>query len=262
MFTLYRVEKDFHFGAIRASLKAGSTLESDGSMVRYRGVEYTSAGLALLVTAGFLSATETRALPVLHEPAPAAKKVLAKPGHFTSVEDKGGGVHAHTQPDKQHIWEGSLYGNGSKTCTVCGVTLKNPDNIQVDRKSLKFQYVDAYNVSIESLKELPCPTFVGNLGGGVATNTHRTRKLTGRVESIDERLARLEGENQALRDRADKRQEVALDLLARLVTATERLLELGDSEVGARLLPDHSDIIDAIVIEPEKVLVPLAEEST
>ena len=45
------------------------------------------------------------------------------------------------------------------------------------------------------------------------------------------------------------------------IGATERLTELGDSQAVAGLLPNSGDILDAIVIEPEreKVLIPREE---
>ena len=137
-------------------------------------------------------------------------------------------------------------------------------NIDVGKPSVGFKYTDAYGVSIHSMKELPCPLFVGDFGGGIANNTHRARKLTGKVENIDQRVERLEQENLILHEQASRRQEVALDLLERLVDAAERLALLGDTELAPHLLEGQSEIIDAIVIEEEpreRVYVELDSES-
>lgn len=265
MFITYRVERDFHFGAIRTALKKGASIQSDGVTVRYRGQVYNAPGFDQLVTAGFFALAEpTPQLPAVIEPVgaePPVKRPVARPKINATPKEKEAGVPAHLEPDKPHVWEDDLFGNGEKTCTVCGVTMSNPMSANLSKQSLKYIYTDAYGVSISTLKELPCPVFVGDLGGGVATVTHSTRKLTGKVESINERVTRLEQENAELRERADRRQEVALDLLSRLVAAAERLAELGDAKVAPKLLPDHSDIIEAIVVEmPEREKVPLTRE--
>lgn len=267
MLIAYKVVRGFHFGALRTSLPAGACLESDGATVRYLGKVYSAVGFDQLVAAGFVAPVEgERSLPAVVPQSKALPAPRTKPITVAStIEEKGAGVPAYLQPDKKHVWETELFGNGEKTCTVCGVTMSNPMSINVSKQSFKYIYTDAYGVSISTLKELPCPLFVGDVGGGVASNTDRTRRLTGKVESIDERVGRLEAENTELRERADKRQEVALDLLSRLVSAAERLVELGDTEITHRLLPDQADIIDAIVVErPERERVPvraLQEES-
>jgi hypothetical protein len=292
-FITFRALKDFHLGALRTQLKRGAPIEFNGSVVRFKGQVHVVQGFEQLVEAGFLapedsgtalsaprSSSTTLALAV---PLPELPEVPQGPegpeepherlslsavygGSKESLEklsrEKGAGKHAALNPDKKHSWESELMGNGEKTCSVCGCSLNNPMNIDVGKPSLGFKYTDAYGVSIHSMKELPCPLFVGDFGGGIATNTHRTRKLTGKVGSIDERVSMLERENTHLHEQAARRQEVALDLLERLVSAAERLAVLGDVELAPRLLPDKGDIIDAIIIEelPERELVVLNQE--
>lgn len=258
---VYRAMRDFHFGAIRTHLKVGDPVFYDSGVAQFKGRVYdVSSGFNTLVSSGFLSLDpeETALLPAVPQKRPMGEVVLALKEVRKKVESKereeGRALPAHLNPEKEHIWE-SGWGGGSQTCKTCGVTMES-EIIYADKRSLAYTYTDAYGVSIKTLKPLPCPVFVGDLGGGVAENTYRTRKLTGRVESIDERVERLESENAALMVRSERRQEVALDLLERLVRAAERLSALGDNELGPKLLPDRSDIIDAIVVElPEKIRV-------
>jgi len=162
--------------------------------------------------------------------------------------DKGKGEPAWNNPDKKHVWTSEMGISGS-TCEICGVTRVSLMN--VGKPGMTFQYTDAYGIQIQSMKDLPCPLFVGDLGGGIANNTYAIRKLKGQVETIDERLVRLEAANAWHQEQAAKRQEVALDLLERLATAAERLADLGDTEVGPHLLADHGDIVDAILVDAE-----------
>jgi hypothetical protein len=247
----YKATKDFDFGALRLRVQAGEVLEHDGTNIHLRGNSQPFAGLTALLDGGFIvPSTTTSTALVKPTAAPAPPPVQS-----------AGPVPAHTNPDKAHQWGSPDFGSTSKVCRVCGVELVSSGgitgNIQADRKNLKYQYRDAYGVFIESMHELPCPVFIGQLGGAVAGTTHRVRKLTNRVETIDERVARLEQENAALRELTEQRQVEALELLRRLTQATEQLA------VEARpALPDHSQIIDAfdVIEEAEVVLVKSVEE--
>ena len=268
----YRVLRDVHIGALRKDFRAGDTLQVDarGTHALSRGAWTPVPGLSDLVRVGILAPTAEETSLVLSKgpPEPLAKgsEVMTYQGESFKTTPT---PPAALNPDKPHVWGGAdLFGRGERACRVCGVTcgsLNNPaaGDIQTDRPSFKYRYTDAYGVSIETMTELPCPVFVGQLGGAVAGTTHRVRKLTGKVEGIDERVTRLEEENQDLRVQASRRQEVALDLLSRLVSAAERLATLGDTEVTPSLLVDRGQIIDVLSSPvPERELVPVSEDSS
>ena len=243
----YRATKDLHIGAIRSEIRAGDTVEFNGELVQLRGQSHRVPGFSELFRVGFFKQEDSSELT-----APLSENPPQEPETLTFLGDSVKTTPtppAHKNPEKPHVWESNLFGNSEKTCKVCGVTQRNPLDRDLGKPSLGFRYSDAYGVSINSMKELPCPVFVGDFGGAIASGTYRTRKLTGKVETIDERVTRLELENLELHARADKRQEVALDLLSRLVSAAERLVELGDSQVGLKLLVDKSEIIDVLEFE-------------
>lgn len=107
--------------------------------------------------------------------------------------------------EKAHVWEGGWSSDGSMSCKVCGVTLR-PNVIMAGNSGLNYHYTDAFNKQISSLVPLSCPVFIGDTNGAVAEVKERSRKLKGqvtvvegRVDSVEERLARLERENEALR---------------------------------------------------------------
>lgn len=242
----YRATRDFHLGATRMTVAKDEFVEVTGGKVSLKGNTYNVPGIEGIIDAGLLTpfgtaplGTALTTVPRVSRPSPPPERVVAPP-------------KAHDNPDKPHRWEAALFGNGESTCKVCGVTQSGGPamgNIQADRPSLKYKYTDAYGVSIESLTELPCPVFIGHMGGAVAGTTHRVRKLKGQVESIEERLARLEDENANLRIEVGHRQQMALMLLERLVLASEA----ATPEVRVRLLPDHGEVMEILSI-PEGVL--------
>lgn len=123
-------------------------------------------------------------------------------------------------PFKEHDWMtdwGSS--DGSLTCKVCGVTRKS-NLFLADKTSFKYHYTDAYDVSIASAEALPCPLFIGQLGGSLAETKIKVRDQNLRlggveadVESIESRLDRLERENAELRIQVEAKQEINLDVL-------------------------------------------------
>ncbi len=237
-FRTYQALKGFSCGQLRCEIERAQTLEWNGTLARYQGQTTPFKGFEDLVLAGFLRRVD----PQDDQPPPEED-----PPQNLLVE-------SGTPPrDKAHEWEYDLFSSGEKTCKVCGVSMQGEMNNFIDKKSMKYVYRDAYGVTISSLTELPCPLFVGDLGGGVANNTYRGRKLEGRVQDLDgdlqemrERMKRLEDENALLARQAARRQELALDLMARLATAAERLAELGDPHSGSRLLSDQGEILDAV----------------
>ena len=123
---------------------------------------------------------------------------------------------------KPHVWDGQEKFSSSfdKTCRVCGVTCKTDSVIQADKRSLRYTYTDAYNVQIQSLTELGCPTFVGQVAGkvlAVETQVKGVRSvLVGvdtRVSSVEERLLQLEQQNQQLQAQLQIAQSVDVTAL-------------------------------------------------
>lgn len=236
----YRATKPFHLGALRTYVQANETLTYDGSVVRVRGLAQPVPGFESLVEAG---------LVVLADPATAMQPVAAP------TPTPPAPPPTPPNPDKAHVWEAE-FGSTRKTCRACGVTMSA--DIRADRPSLKYRYTDVYGVTIESTTELPCPLFLGDLGGAVAGANLRARRLKIHVESIDDRVARLEAENARLRELTTQRQEEALALLRRLVSRAESL-----SPVEQPLLADTSQIFDAFDLpdqEPERVRIVLDQE--
>jgi len=181
----------FHCGELRSKVEEGERILLE---------EKTAQALE---AAGFVELTGMLALdrPAVRDLTPKSVRV------GDSLQDKGVGIPTHLHPNKEHVWEDQFLGNGEKTCTRCGVTMGNPMSINVTKKSLTYTYTDAYGVKISSLKELPCPLFVGDYGGGIANNTHRTRVLrkdvngvSGEVEALRERMRLLEARNLALEE--------------------------------------------------------------
>lgn len=223
--------------------------------VTIRHKTYKVAGLDGIIAAGLLEPLhppETTELVALREQSPVRAQPLLPP----KPKEEPKPEPAHKNPDKPHVWEDTLFGNGHSTCKVCGVTRSGGPgwgNIRADKKSMPYQYTDAYGNSMQSLNELPCPLFIGDTNGALAGNIHRVRKLRGqvegideRVETIDERLARLEQENDLLREQSARRQEVALRLLERIALAAE---SLPGNEIRQLLLPDPREVIDVLEVE-------------
>lgn len=113
--------------------------------------------------------------------------------------------------DVQHQWD-DVGGGGAgqqpgwlnsselvKTCRVCGVTMR-ADLIRADRRGMNFHYVDAFGTAMTSLVELSCPTFLGDVPGAVAETKGRVRNLDCQMETVHDRLDRLEKDNLYLRE--------------------------------------------------------------
>ena len=269
-YTLYRATRDVSMGALRTTLKTGDPIEFNGITVRFRGVECQVPGIEAIITAGILTPVEdvpppqgresTTALQVVqkHLPSVPAYPIVERPSERPPLPSE--------DPDKAHVWEEDLFGNGAKTCKVCGVTRtggKGFGNIRVDKISMPWQYTDAYGETIQSLHELPCPTFIGDKGGaimGTKVDVRRVRKRLNehdvKFESIEDRLARIEFENEWLRGELENRQQVDLSRLTSwLVGVVNQARSLqGDAPLQ---LEDKSlqNIIDAVLVE-----VPVASE--
>lgn len=93
-------------------------------------------------------------------------------------------------------------GGQTKVCRVCGVTMRS-DLIRPDRKGMKYHYVDAFGLSLTSMIELFCPTFIGDTNGAVGEAKQRVRHLDVQMETVHDRLDRLEADNQYLREQLE-----------------------------------------------------------
>lgn len=128
-------------------------------------------------------------------------------------------------PDQKHVWNTAGPApdwlnnlDGGRTCKVCGVK-ERTDLIRADRMrgdgTQQFHYTDAHGNNIVAFEELSCPTYLGDPGSAAAYAKDQVRKVRGRVddaedklddhdskfETVDERLARLEADNDFLRRR-------------------------------------------------------------
>jgi hypothetical protein len=261
-FTRYRTVKELHVGAIRTTLQPGEVVEFDGNVALVRGQERSIPGLANIIGAGLLvpegqaemvvAKTEPTqiAIPIpLPRPPPEKKEVAAD------------------NPDKPHVWEADLFANGQTTCKVCGVTRTGGSgwgNIQVDKPSMPWQYTDAYNNTIMSLHELPCPTFIGQTNGAVMGVKVDVRRIKGtvsghgsRLDSVEDRMAYMEAENVALREELERRQQVDIGRLTSwFVSVVNKAREIQGADMP--MLEDRmfSDVIEGIIdVTPEKVAV-------
>lgn len=125
---------------------------------------------------------------------------------------------AKADPDRAHEWLSDPWSSSpSKTCRVCGVT-ERLDLVRADRKGLKYNYVDAHGVTMSSMNELPCPLYIGDVGGTLADTKVRVRRLDGHLDQTDDRVAKLEkrleqleGDNADLRQQIERGVEINLD---------------------------------------------------
>lgn len=148
-------------------------------------------------------------------------------------------------------------GESSIQCRVCGVQYF-PNTSYPDRFSgPTYTYMDAHNVTIISQKALPCPTFVGNVGGAimdmrgkVKTVTNRVGGVETRMDSTEERLANLEAENLILRNQATTTPEEFAVMVA------EALLKSGNFQ---KYLPEYIRPQD---LAPERKIIEVEVVST
>ena len=148
------------------------------------------------------------------------------------------------QPDegtlegKPHVWQQDQWSSTVEmTCKVCGVTWD-----PMSKGTLNHEYVDAMGRRISSLVELPCPVFIGDTNGAVAETKYRVRMVKDKVESMEERLQRLEDENTNLKRTLIEHQENVKQQM------TEWLIGVMQQAKG-KMLEDRGildNIIDAV----------------
>lgn len=122
--------------------------------------------------------------------------------------DFGGNDGKNGQPD--WLNDGSL--GGGAVCKVCGVSVRT-DLVRADRKGMKYHYVDAYGIALTSMVELFCPTFLGDVPGAVGEAKQRVRHLDVQMETVHDRLDRLEADNQYLREQLEAKIQLDVDSL-------------------------------------------------
>lgn len=221
--TPHRATRDIHLGGLRMSLRQGEVIlaHADGATVTIRGKAHLLPVLDALITSGALKAepaavgaqlpaVTARALPA-QAPAPAAPdpKPLNARGErvpFASPEAlAANGVRP--EAGRQHVWDGADWLNNTDgpVCKVCGVTkLSEGRLILVDRQrgdgTQQHHYRDAHGNMITTFEELSCPVYVGDANSAAATAKEHVRRVRGRIDEVETRLARLEAENLALRE--------------------------------------------------------------
>lgn len=239
---LYRATRTFNIGDIRQEIPRGEIVqvEPDGVGCFIRGKHYRVQLLGSMISGGFLAkvdedeaqlpAVRTPLLPTVGAPVPKPEELNAQGGKipFASPEAK---VASGIRPvaNKPHVWDSADWLNsmGGVTCKVCGVT-KVSDVIRADRMrgdgTQQHHYRDAHGNNITSFEELSCPTYLGDPGSAAALAKEHVRRVRGRVddvevrvETIEERLTRLESENVVLRDMLADQDALAEIVLAKLV---------------------------------------------
>lgn len=275
MFTAYRATRSIHLGQIRQDLAPGDVIEFDGRIARFKGKEHRISTMDAIIGNGWLvpvtpeasvPATFTPNLPAVRvpdEPLPIKQpRAPQEPNHATPAHQdqelnlKGERI-PYASPEaraasgkrpmsnQKHVWNDTgpspdwlNSSDGSRTCKVCGVTMRT-DLIRVDRRrgdgSQQFHYVDAHGNSIVAFEELACPTYLGDPGSAAAYAKDQVRKVRGRVDdvedkvdSIEDRLTRLEAENQALRAALAERPVLDADMVA------EALLRLAEQAKASK----------------------------
>jgi hypothetical protein len=233
----------FHCGELRSKVFEGERVLLEDKTAR------------ALSAAGFVELTGMFAVD---RPTKGVRDITPKPVRISdSPQEKGEGIPTHLHPNKKHVWESELLGNGEKTCARCGVTMHNPLSVNVSKKSLSYTYTDAYGVQISSLKELPCPLFVGDVGGGIANNTYRTRTLRkdlndvgSEVDVLKERMRLLEERNlmleEFLREKLgpEAREIQVIDVDPGEVAATPQISEEMDLEPPTENHPELVEVTE------------------
>jgi len=198
-------------------------------------------------------------------------------------------VHTHVEPFKEHDWNGDRARGGSdpnapswlndfdtgsgRICAVCGVMELTGKTIRADQAGWKYLYKDAWGNEVRSPEPLPCPLFIGQTNGAVMDGRVKTRVLTGRmngvegrVESIEERLDRLEVENVALKQRLEEATveldaDRVIEWLAEQVRQRARSAPALAPGAPAALPEPVEDLIDVLGIQsPERETVPVRKK--
>jgi hypothetical protein len=173
-------------------------------------------------------------------------------------------------------------------CGVCGVELVSGGtslkggntvvgSIQADQAGLEYVYRDAGGLIITSFEPLSCPIFIGNkpgnMGGAIMESREKIRNLargahqtTYRVETLEQRVDRLERENAVLREAVSQPIDASaiVEFLADMVVAAARakvqnVPVLIEGTQYALPEPVARVIID-VAAQPERERVPITRK--
>ena len=239
----YRAARTFNIGDIRQEIPQGEIVqvEPNGVHCIIRGTRHKVALLESMISSGFivkadedetaqLPAVRPSLLPAVNSPLPRPEERNAQGEKIPFASDAAKMASgARPVADKPHVWDSADWLNSMDgvTCKVCGVT-KVTSVIRADRMrgngTQQHHYRDAHGNDITSLEELSCPTYLGDPGSAAALAKEHVRRVRGRVdnvevrvETIEDRLARLESENVALREMLSNQDAIAEIVLAKLV---------------------------------------------
>lgn len=215
----YKTLREFHHGSLRKQVPVGALLEYNpqDKTVKYNGESYTGFVPEALLSNKYIEVTTTPPTVYNTEQPPPHEKPKLTPIAWVS-----------------HKWDTSFNGTielgyGRRTCTHCGVT-EDTSATLTDKTALKYIYTDAYGVSIHTMEPLPCPTFLGHVGGATAANKQSIKAVTAnvletketvnkidqRVLSVEDRILALEEENKALHQALLERDTMLKDVLLAL----------------------------------------------
>jgi len=252
MMKTYRATTKFHLGQIRQDVQKGDVVVYDGRNARIQGTWHEMPMVGRAIIAGWLEPAEDIVLPE-HEMAVSAKTApVAAYEPEPLPPPKPEPIQAWKDPTKPHVWEADLYsGTSRKTCKICGVTVEGGPgwgNIDVGKKGLLYTYTDVYNVSIQSMKQLSCPVFIGQTGGAIAEVKENVRhiqhdafQISNRMDSAEERVARLEGEIASLRQQL-------IEQPSRLIEMLNEAIKTGQPLQIAPLVEDFSEEFHAMPV--------------
>lgn len=275
LYKTYRVTKDLSLGQIRRVFQVGETIEFNGSMTRINGVEHRISTIDLIInnkwlvpvyeeTAITIAAPQLPAV-VIEKPVEKTEPLVRIP--FASKEAKeADGVRPVA--NKPHVWSGGGVGDwlnseDGPVCKVCGVTkltnLIRADRTRGDGKQ-QHLYRDATGNLLTSLEELSCPTYIGDPGSAAALAKEHVRRVRGRVdeidgklETVDDRLTRLEEDNEFLRQRLIDQPVLNAEMVA------EALLIIASKANAAPKIAERIRMLLLPTIEKEEILSPLLE---
>jgi len=117
---------------------------------------------------------------------------------------------------------------------------------------MKYRYQDAFGVTFDSMVELSCPTFVGDVAGAAAESKQRIRQLSADLETANQRLDRLEQYNEYLIDQIEKKMTLDAQGLVQWLQAMAALSAANNGETelvatGSRILALPSPVAQLMV---------------
>jgi hypothetical protein len=120
-------------------------------------------------------------------------------------------------------WE-QFVNTPSRSCRVCGV-------YQEGRNT----YKDVHGRTIWSTEALACPTFIGDVNGAIAETKEKVRGILDSMETIEQRVTRLEAENVELKAQIDAK---TIDMTAFVRWLAEQVQAQMSQQQQVHVLPD------------------------